>query len=131
MDRQLLFIWVGVLVMGSWPWSGVRRQPPQDVRAAAWQRNGCAPAIPALRKAPERAAPRVVRRVQIEAVMQTTLGQLIALLYDAFEHQYHDEKLAALATEAVINDVLIASAPRRTRLAPGNHHRRFAFGRAA
>ena len=63
--------------------------------------------------------------------MQTTLGQLVALLYDAFEHQYHDPHLASLATEAVINDVLTASAPQRKPLARGNHHRRASLGRAA
>ena len=63
--------------------------------------------------------------------MQTTLGQLVALLYDAFEHQYHDRHLATLATEAVLNDVLTASRPPRGCVAPRNHHRHVRPGRAA
>jgi len=44
--------------------------------------------------------------------MTTTLGQLIADLYDAFEERAHDPELATLATAAVVNDVLCESARR-------------------
>lgn len=44
--------------------------------------------------------------------MTTTLGQLIADLYDAFEERAHDPELAVLATAAVVNDVLSESARR-------------------
>jgi hypothetical protein len=51
--------------------------------------------------------------------MTTTLGQLIADLYDVFEERAHDPELAVLATAAVVNDVLCQSArrgkPARTR----------------
>lgn len=44
--------------------------------------------------------------------MTTTLGQLIADLYDVFEERAHDPELAVLATAAVVNDVLSQTARR-------------------
>ncbi len=44
--------------------------------------------------------------------METTLGQLIADLYDAFEECVHDPELATLATAAVVNDLLCDVAQR-------------------
>jgi hypothetical protein len=44
--------------------------------------------------------------------MTTTLGQLIADLYDVFEERAHDPELAVLATAAVVNDMLCQTARR-------------------
>ena len=38
--------------------------------------------------------------------LQTTLGDLIAFVYNEFMEMYGDEELAAVATAAVINDML-------------------------
>ena len=42
---------------------------------------------------------------------QSTLGELINVLYDQFLEMYGDEELASVATAAVINDMLTASEP--------------------
>lgn len=63
--------------------------------------------------------------------MQTSIGQLIAILYDSFERQYHDRELAAFATDVVVNEVLAASSKPARRSAPRNHHRRASLRRAA
>ena len=47
----------------------------------------------------------------------TTIGQLVADLFATYEHQLHDQKLAALATEAKVHTLRRVSrriAPRRT-----------------
>ena len=38
--------------------------------------------------------------------MQTTIGQLVSALFDAYESRYHDPKLAALATEVTLTELL-------------------------
>lgn len=40
---------------------------------------------------------------------QTTLGDLIASVYDEFLSLYGDEELASVATAAVINDLLASA----------------------
>jgi hypothetical protein len=44
--------------------------------------------------------------------MTTTLGQLIADLYDAYEARACDPQVAALATAAIVNDLLCEVARR-------------------
>jgi hypothetical protein len=44
--------------------------------------------------------------------MTTTLGQLIADLFDAYEERSQDPELAALATAAIVNDLLCDPARR-------------------
>jgi hypothetical protein len=44
--------------------------------------------------------------------MVTTLGHLIADLYDSFEEQSHDPRLAAIATAATVNELLCQVARR-------------------
>lgn len=41
----------------------------------------------------------------------TTLGELINLVYEEFLAQYGDAELASVATAAVVNDWLTAPAP--------------------
>jgi hypothetical protein len=36
----------------------------------------------------------------------TTIGQLVELLFAKFEREYHDEKLAALATQVALEGLL-------------------------
>jgi hypothetical protein len=38
--------------------------------------------------------------------MRTTIGQLVAALYDQYERRFHDEELAALATQVALNELL-------------------------
>ena len=38
--------------------------------------------------------------------MTTTMGQLVSKLYDRYERAFHDEELAALATQAMIEEIL-------------------------
>ncbi len=38
--------------------------------------------------------------------MQTNIGQLVSGLFDAYESRYHDPKLAALATEVTLTELL-------------------------
>lgn len=45
---------------------------------------------------------------------QTSLGDLISLVYEEFLAQYGDEELASVATAAVVNDWLTAP-PRHAR----------------
>lgn len=37
-----------------------------------------------------------------------TLGQLISTLFAQYEHAYHDEELAAVATQVTLDDLLRA-----------------------
>lgn len=46
--------------------------------------------------------------------MTTTIGQLVAALFEQYEHRYHDEKLAAVATQVTVDD-LMPPRPRRRR----------------
>jgi hypothetical protein len=48
-------------------------------------------------------------------MITTTMGQLISELFDKYERCYHDETLAALATQAAVVDILRASRARRRR----------------
>jgi hypothetical protein len=50
--------------------------------------------------------------------MTTTMGQLVSKLYDRYERRFHDEQLAALATQAMIEEIL------RESRARGAHRRR-------
>jgi len=43
----------------------------------------------------------------------TTLGQLVADLFDRYERRFHDKELAAVATQATITDMLLESRCRR------------------
>ena len=52
--------------------------------------------------------------VHITAVMKTTIGQLVSKLFETYEHRYHDEELAAIATEVMLDDILRVQR-RRTR----------------
>jgi hypothetical protein len=36
----------------------------------------------------------------------TTMGQLVSQLFDRYERTFHDEELAALATQAMIEEIL-------------------------
>lgn len=38
--------------------------------------------------------------------MKTTLGQLVSELFEVLDRRYHDPELAALATQAIVNDLL-------------------------
>jgi len=40
----------------------------------------------------------------------TTLGEVISMLYDEYMEIYNDEELASVATAATINDLLMESA---------------------
>ena len=48
----------------------------------------------------------------------TTIGELISVLFDQYEEQFHDEKLAATATQIVLDEILYdqerSAKPRRT-----------------
>lgn len=51
---------------------------------------------------------------------KTTIGQLVADLFATYEHRYHDEALAALATQVTFDDLINLHghrdpAPRPTR----------------
>jgi hypothetical protein len=45
----------------------------------------------------------------------TTIGQLVATLFDEYENRYRDEKLAAVATQVVVDDLIRAHRGRPTR----------------
>jgi hypothetical protein len=47
----------------------------------------------------------------------TTMGELVAALFDKYERCFHDETLAALATQAALIDVLRAAEWRRRAIA--------------
>jgi hypothetical protein len=49
--------------------------------------------------------------------MTTTIGQLVAELFDTFEHRFHDEKLAAFATEETVDTLRRAARRHRLRSA--------------
>lgn len=36
----------------------------------------------------------------------TTIGQLISTLFASFDRQFHDEELAAVATQVALNELL-------------------------
>jgi hypothetical protein len=36
----------------------------------------------------------------------TTIGQLVSILFAKYERQFHDEKLAALATQVALDELL-------------------------
>ncbi len=36
----------------------------------------------------------------------TTIGQLVSKLFSEYEHQFHDEKLVAIATQVVLDELL-------------------------
>ncbi len=36
----------------------------------------------------------------------TTIGELISVLFDQYEEQFHDENLAAKATQIVVDEIL-------------------------
>jgi hypothetical protein len=38
----------------------------------------------------------------------TTIGQLITTLFAKYERQFHDEKLAAIATQVAVDELLLA-----------------------
>jgi hypothetical protein len=45
--------------------------------------------------------------------MKTTLGQLVADLFEEYQHRYHDEELAAVATQVTLRELMRSSrAPR-------------------
>ncbi len=41
-------------------------------------------------------------------MMKTTIGQLVASLFTQYEHRYHDEELAAVATQVTVDDLISA-----------------------
>jgi hypothetical protein len=43
--------------------------------------------------------------------MTTTLGQLVTTLFDQYEQRYHDEKLAAVATQVTVDHLIRAGRP--------------------
>jgi hypothetical protein len=47
--------------------------------------------------------------------MTTTVGQLVASLFDRYKRVYHDRHLAALVTQLHVNDVLQRGARTPTR----------------
>jgi hypothetical protein len=44
--------------------------------------------------------------------MTMTMGQLVSQLSDKYERRYHDERLAAIATQAAIEEILRTSRER-------------------
>jgi hypothetical protein len=48
----------------------------------------------------------------------TTIGQLISGLYDQYLQRYHDEELAAVATEVTIDDLIRLRQRRTKRVTP-------------
>jgi hypothetical protein len=36
----------------------------------------------------------------------TTIGQLVSILFTKYERQFHDEKLAAVATQVALDELL-------------------------
>lgn len=43
--------------------------------------------------------------------MTTTLGHLVTTLFDQYEERYHDEKLAAVATQVTVDHLIRAGRP--------------------
>lgn len=44
--------------------------------------------------------------------MTTTIGQLVARLYEQYAQRYHDEELAAVATQVIVDDLMRARGQR-------------------
>lgn len=51
-----------------------------------------------------------------EAPMETTLGELVAAVYETLLEEYGDPELASVATSAIVNDMLSKPLPRRDDL---------------
>ena len=58
----------------------------------------------------------------------TTIGQLIADLYTKYERRYHDEDLAAVATQVTVDEILRARrlVAKRAHPTPAWHARKAA-----
>lgn len=50
-----------------------------------------------------------------DRLMKTTIGQVVSELYTSYQRRYHDEELAALATQVVLSELLAALARETTR----------------
>ena len=48
-----------------------------------------------------------------EAPMETTLGELVAAVYETLLEEYGDPELASVATAAIVNDMLAQPTTRR------------------
>ncbi len=48
-----------------------------------------------------------------EAPMETTLGELVAAVYETLLDEYGDPELASVATSAIVSDMLSQPLPRR------------------
>jgi hypothetical protein len=48
-----------------------------------------------------------------EAPMETTLGELVAAVYETLLEEYGDPELASVATSAIVSDMLSQPLPRR------------------
>lgn len=57
---------------------------------------------------------RMERAVQRSARMTLTIGELVSTLFDAYDRELHDERLAAVATQVRIVE-LMAPRPQRSR----------------
>ena len=80
----------------------------QELRAHEVTRNPCAFVRRDLARRLER---------ELQPVKAMTIGQLISDLYSKYERRYHDDELAAVATQVTLDDVLRARrlASRRAR----------------
>lgn len=59
--------------------------------------------------------------------MKTTIGSLVAQLFESYRRTYHDAQLAALATEVVVDELRAAAALSAPPAVRGRHpHRRAA-----
>ena len=65
-----------------------------------------------------------VRRVQNPTIMKTTVGKLVASLFNQYEHAFGDHHLAALATQQRVNAMLLRSAHDRGKSAGPSRSRR-------
>ncbi len=55
---------------------------------------------------------------------KTTIGQLVANLFAEYEHRYHDEELAAVATQVTIDALVRARRDRAGKQRPTVQPRR-------
>ncbi len=51
-----------------------------------------------------------------DAPMETTLGELVAAVYETLLEEYGDPDLASVATSAIVNDMLTQPLPHRDDL---------------
>lgn len=47
----------------------------------------------------------------------TTIGELVSILFSKYQRQFHDERLAALATQITLDELLRESKPAGKRKA--------------